>query len=94
MESNAPAFPHFDGTTNHPGLTMRDFFAAAALTGILACQREHAEGLERDGDRVREEYEPIILPASAAFAAYDYANAMFEAREAAIEDDILKSKKE
>jgi hypothetical protein len=31
-----PAFPHHgSGTPHYPGLTMRDYFAAAALQGLL-----------------------------------------------------------
>ena len=39
---NPPAFPStetfLDGThyTNHPGMTLRDYFAAQALAGIMA----------------------------------------------------------
>ena len=34
---NEPAFPHpGSGTPHYPGLTMRDYFAAAALQGLLA----------------------------------------------------------
>jgi hypothetical protein len=40
-----PAFPHHDsghGSPYYPGLTMRDYFAAAALQGLLANDAKNA----------------------------------------------------
>lgn len=36
---NIPAFPamHFDLADNEHGMTLRDYFAAKALQGIMAC---------------------------------------------------------
>ena len=42
INDGGPAFPHttqWDGITpaiNHNGMTLRDYFAAAALTGLMA----------------------------------------------------------
>jgi hypothetical protein len=37
---NRPAFPamHYDLTDNEHGLTMRDYFAAKAMTGLLTAE--------------------------------------------------------
>ncbi len=63
-----PAFPTqtYEGGGDDDGMSLRDYFAAAALQGILAAYS--GEGLK--------------LPAEseAAVDAYDYADAMLEAR--------------
>jgi hypothetical protein len=68
---NEPAFPamHFDLADNEHGLTMRDYFAAKAMQAIMAGQY------------------PITKQHDAAsriaLAAYQMADAMLEARNAA-----------
>lgn len=68
---NEPAFPamHFDLADNEHGLTMRDYFAAKAMQAIMAGQY------------------PITKQHDAAsriaLAAYQMADAMTEARNAA-----------
>ena len=68
---NEPAFPamHFDLADNEHGLTMRDYFAAKAMQAIMAGQY------------------PITKKHDAAsriaLAAYQMADAMMEARNAA-----------
>ena len=68
---NEPAFPamHFDLADNEHGLTMRDYFAAKAMQAIMAGQY------------------PITKQHDAAsriaLAAYQMADAMMEARNAA-----------
>ena len=57
-----PAFPHGDA---HRGMTLRDYFASQALTGILAFPT-------RPGD-------PNVH-GQVARAAYEYADAMLAAR--------------
>lgn len=49
---------------DHPGMTIRDYFAAAALTGLLA-NVDGTAGMYK----------------TAAFDAYEHADAMIEARE-------------
>lgn len=65
------AFPRVvdDGVHVHvfPGMTLRDYFAAAALTGILANPR----GFDPETD----------TPEVTAFAVYAFADAMLKARE-------------
>lgn len=73
QNDGGPAFPlplwipHGLEGVDHDGMTLRDFFAAAALTGLIAqgCGRDMGkEGITR-----------VVL------CAYDIADAMIEARE-------------
>lgn len=70
---NGPAFPRpdlFGG--HHPGLGIRDYFAAAAMTGLLA-------------DPEDIECQPgLNCPKSVAFYAYELADAMIERRETSL----------
>ena len=61
-----PAFPLNDFRLLHHGMTLRDYFAAKAMQGILA--GHHGE-VERGDDK------------TAAEAAYIFANAMLKERE-------------
>jgi len=36
---NEPAFPVIYGDNHFPGMTLRDYFATAALQGMLACSK-------------------------------------------------------
>jgi hypothetical protein len=69
---NAQAFPFIEPWDDenikayHPGMTMRDEFAKAALLGIIAS--------ERPGD------EEFVTPDMYARDAYRYADAMMKAR--------------
>ena len=56
-----PAFP----SSGQPGISMRDYFAAAALSGICAT-------LQSEGN--------MYTPAQAANHAYDYADALMVRR--------------
>lgn len=40
--NNPPAFPRIDPTTNESGMTLRDYFAAKAMQGLMTTQ--HIEG--------------------------------------------------
>lgn len=66
-----PAFPVVMhgrvGTNDHPGLSLRDYFAAAALQGYLS-----APG--RDAEHARQS------PSDVSHWAYDQADAMLAAR--------------
>ena len=64
--TGGPAFPamHFDLTDNEHGMTLRDYFAAQALTGICA----------NSGNTALKSAEQF------AQAAYNVADAMLEAR--------------
>lgn len=49
-----------------PGMTLRDYFAAKALVGIIGCFKDH---------------EGCTTTATRAAKAWDYADAMLKARE-------------
>lgn len=68
MKKDEPAFPHTPGTDspiNHPGMSIRDFFAAKALQGEIA-----SPSLIWNDD---------VFDATAA-NAYRFADAMLKAR--------------
>jgi hypothetical protein len=72
--TGGPAFP-IKGpvmANDHQGMTLRDYFAAKALSGLLA-------GLDRDARRFMEQQaEPVGAMAN---ACYTMADAMLKARE-------------
>jgi hypothetical protein len=73
---NEPAFPRpHSGKTNYAqeGMTLRDYFAARAMQGLIAHEQKasHLSGANI-GD----------FDARVAFAAYRYADAMMSRREA------------
>lgn len=58
-----------------PSISLLDYFAAAALTGLLAgCRRGESDGDPVDANR------PLLDWGDAADEAYCYANAMMEMR--------------
>jgi hypothetical protein len=65
---NQPAFPamHFDLADNEHGLTMRDYFAAKVMQGMMA-----------NGQVLK-----LVSDETLASAAYEMADAMLKAREA------------
>jgi hypothetical protein len=65
-DTGGPAFPHEDSGScaMRPGMTLRDYFAAAALQGMLAAV-EDKSGME---------------PTYVATAAYVWADKMLKAR--------------
>lgn len=67
---NRPAFPamHYDLADNEHGLTMRDYFAAKAMQGLLAQFQGCANGCD---------------PVHHAKWAYEMSDAMLKAREQA-----------
>ena len=67
--NNQHAFPanHFDLAENEHGMTLRDYFAAKAMQGLLAQFQGCANGCD---------------PAHHAKWAYEMADAMLKAREA------------
>ncbi|AKQ59697.1 hypothetical protein ACR55_01827 [Bordetella hinzii] len=71
INNGVPAFPHIEppgkGFSIEPGMSLRDYFAAKAMQGILAAQ------IHGFNDR----------PANGPFAsmAYEMADAMLKARE-------------
>ena len=63
---NHPDSPRYT-TTWHEGMDLRDYFAAAALQGLIAgCYAGNNAGFTVDGN---------------VYAAYEYADAMLKARE-------------
>ncbi len=78
-KTGGPAFPvadlhgdYINGMTyrleTRGGMSLRDYFAAAALQGIISCYRDHGGA--------------TTVPTRSA-KAYEYADAMMAAREAA-----------
>jgi len=69
-----PAFPamHYDLADNEHGLTMRDYFAAKAMTGLIAHEQKASH---LSGANIGDFDERV------AFAAYRYADAMMSRRE-------------
>ena len=65
---NQPAFPamHFDLADNEHGLTMRDYFAAKVMQGMMA-----------NGQVLK-----LVSDETLASAAYEMADAMLKARQA------------
>lgn len=76
-ETGGNAFPgHTNPRPGHlanapQGMTLRDYFAATALQGMLAYA----------GDEVRGNYHTNSTPTDTAELAYRYADAMLEARQ-------------
>jgi hypothetical protein len=76
--NNEPAFPgvtylKLSGEKNPEGMTLRDYFAARAMQGLIAHEQKasHLSGANIGDFDVR-----------VAFAAYRYADAMMSRREA------------
>ena len=70
-DTGGPAFPCHPGIENpiYDGMTLRDYFAAKAMQGILASNTEH-------------EHEDAHIFDAIAEASYRQADAMLEARRA------------
>jgi len=69
IEDGGGAFPHGDPTHGGDlGMTLRDYFAAAALQGLLAKYG--------NAEEVKRSFETIVQ----ATTCYEYADAMIEAR--------------
>jgi hypothetical protein len=76
IKDGGPAFPRTYNGDGHNGATLRDYFAAKAMQGLIAqggasVQKHVAEGV-------------LIIPARQGIPllAYEYADAMLAAREA------------
>ena len=72
--SNEFAFPHTTEHLHHPvtaGMTLRDYFAAKAMQGLISCP----DWRENAGDEVGMDASDFT-----ALAAYRMANAMLKAR--------------
>jgi hypothetical protein len=66
--TGGPAFPHETNSMTHSGMTLRDYFAAKAMQGLMG--------------RVWGELPPEELFKTWATSAYAVADAMMKAREA------------
>jgi hypothetical protein len=71
---NIPAFPamHFDLADNEHGMTLRDYFAAKAMQGLLANPKLQKEILAQGG----------CMSGWIEDSAYAFADAMLKARQA------------
>jgi len=73
VKNGGPAFPlPGDGFTTWDGMTLRDYFAAAALQGMLAYSHVNPSS---------GNWTENSSPVNVAAAAYDYADAMLKAME-------------
>ncbi len=75
MKNNTggPAFPHSDTRSNYSGMTLRDYFAAKAITSIMATPWFQHTSSQRGSAEYAEEL---------ASECYAVADAMLKAREA------------
>ncbi len=71
-QENPPAFPTGDG---HPGMTLRDYFAAKAMQGWLS---NTSAWEPTQSDKTQNSFLKFVEASS--FAAYAFADAMLEAR--------------
>lgn len=80
-KDGGPAFPILDiGNTQCEGLSIRDYFAAKALSGILGCEST-VVGYVDENTGAAWPNDPNEFRESVASAAYAYADAMLAARE-------------
>ena len=83
IETGGPAFPVGSGDMRDPvGMTLRDYFAAKAMQGIVA----GVSGLDKEGEeRVRKDwlksYPGRTWGQAASEQSYHIADAMIKARE-------------
>ena len=73
--TGGPAFPSHGsmGEVAHEGMTLRDYFAAKAMQGLIA----HEERAKQIGSHNLGDFDERV-----AVAAYRYASAMLKARQA------------
>lgn len=81
IDDGGPAFPGTRGAEGYAlvvtsGMTLRDYFAAKAMAGLLPTAMTYSDQLERTGNGER------ALDEFMAAMAYRYADAMLKAREA------------
>jgi hypothetical protein len=80
---NPPAFPcdpsAYNYATNTTGMTLRDYFAAAALQGLLAKYGVDADAYGDFDNNRRDDAESCAI--DAARNAYEYADSMLKARQ-------------
>ena len=79
-EDNKGAFPVATANWSYQGMTLRDYFAAAALTAIAAHKTEGL-GWKLQGDLAYGQGQWRTSPTMLAEAAYRIADAMLKARE-------------
>ena len=72
QDNSGPAFPRDHASDGHNGMTLRDYFAAKALAGMLS---DHTTDCDY---RVGETYEEFAT--AVAESAYIFADAMLKAR--------------
>jgi hypothetical protein len=80
IDDGGPAFPHETSLGYHHGMTLRDYFAAAALNGSLASQCKDSHWVFSN---IADDFENDTGALSGiAKLSYDLADAMLKAREA------------
>lgn len=82
-DDGGPAYPVNGPSGEHPGMSLRDRFAIAALQGMLAADCSHS-GPRWVGAGTDERYQQgggkWLDPAGVSRQAYEIADAMLEAR--------------
>lgn len=75
------AFPHMGGA---PGMTLRDYFAAKALEGLVgaAAFSQPAEDMMKKAGVFKTQDGPEVIEDFIAFLAYGFADAMIRQRDA------------
>lgn len=69
INTGGPAFPQQDNASGSEGMSLRDYFAASVMSGLLL----------RDWSHIQNDIEKITVWANAAYAVAD---SMMKAREA------------
>lgn len=87
VNDGGPAFPQWDGhaITSEPnylggGISIRDYFAAAAMQGLIACQSTADARREATQEMTRRGLSHNEMDKLVSRCAYDYADAMIAER--------------
>lgn len=87
INDGGPAFPHFKFSENgkveicpQGGMTLRDYFAGQALTGVIPSIETEIDKLDTDSKHF--DHNVNCFYQSAAIRSYCYADAMISTREA------------
>lgn len=76
-KTGGPAFPMVAQNWNNKGMTLRDYFAAQALQGYIACNAWHPDFVFPEGYKFGAGQR---ADQTVAEAAYKYADAMLKER--------------
>jgi hypothetical protein len=81
--TGGPAFPFIDSASplEHPGMTLRDYFAAKAMQGLMAVPDDQRYGDRADKSLTVDQWQRWCVTGLVEHA-YRVADAMLKAREA------------